>query len=357
MIGQAVVLVGGLGTRLGPLTRQTPKPALAVGGRPFLLWLLDELRRFGVRDVLLLAGVHGEQILDLARGRSGVRVLIEPEPLGTGGALRFASDFLAERFYFLNGDSLFDVNLLDLAALASDGLGALALRAVRDGARYGQVMVDGDAVTAFRDRPLAPGPSIINGGVAVLRREVLSWIAPDGPVSIERDVYPGLAAAGRLRGRVYDRPFLDIGIPEDFARAQSEIPRMMRRDAILAPWDRVLASAVGNAPLWRPGAVAGVKAANDAGLLVGVVAPQAGAAGHGRGLRQRLNSTLTMSGAHLDVVMGDLDAEAPALDALPQWPAPIRRIFRLALGEPERAWDGGLEEIRRLIALSAAPGR
>lgn len=308
---QAVVLAGGLGTRLGDLTRSVPKPALDVGGRPFLLWLLDELRRFGVDQTLILAGFQADVIRNLTEDRSDVRLLVELEPLGTGGALRFAASELHDRFYFLNGDSLFDINLLALEADLGDDVGALALRPVADGSRYGEVVLQGDRITAFRERPERPGPTVINGGVSCLSRRILDWIPDAGAVSIEREVYPGLAAVGRLKGRIFDRPFIDIGVPDDFTRAQTYVPSILRRGAVIFDRDGVLNVDVAYAHrpdqiIWVEGAKAAVRAVNDAGLLAFVATNQAGVARGFYGeadvqaLHRWMNDELAKFGAHID---------------------------------------------------------
>jgi D-glycero-D-manno-heptose 1,7-bisphosphate phosphatase len=308
---QAVVLAGGLGTRLGELTKSTPKPALDVGGRPFLLWLLDELRRYGVTQTLVLAGFQAGLIRNIVSGCDDVTVLVEPEPLGTGGALRLAADRLETTFYFLNGDSLFDVNLLALSAEIGDGLGALSLRPVADGSRFGEVGLDGDRITAFRERPERPGPTVINGGVACLRRGILDWIPGTGAVSIERDVYPRLAENGLLRGRVFDRPFIDIGIPDDFVRAQTYVPEILRRGAVIFDRDGVLNHDVAYAHrpdqiTWVKGAKEAVRAVNDAGMFAFVATNQAGVARGFYGeadvqaLHRWMNEELAKVGAHID---------------------------------------------------------
>jgi NDP-sugar pyrophosphorylase family protein len=227
VIRQAAVLVGGLGSRLGPLTASTPKPLLGVGGRPFLRWLVDELRRQGLRRILLLAGFGAEVLTAEFRGDADVAISIEPAPLGTGGALRLAAAQLDDTFLLLNGDSLFDIDYGELPASLGDGEAVLALRQVRDAARYGLARLEAGRITAFQSNGLS-GAGLINGGVAFLRRTVLARIAPDRAVSIESEIYPALAGEGLLRGRVFDAPFIDIGTPADFARGQSFVPQLLQ---------------------------------------------------------------------------------------------------------------------------------
>ena len=235
-IGQAAILCGGLGTRLGALTTAMPKPLLPVGGRPFLEVLLGELGRSGVRHIVLLAGFAADRIVDYAaasplKGRFDLRieVAIEPFAAGTGGALWHARQRLDERFFLLNGDSWFDISLARLAEplrAEPSVIAVLALRPVDDTARYGSVAVSGDRVVAFSERASQPGPRLINGGVYACRRPLVDHL--DERCSLERDVLPTLAAAGALCGVVFDGYFIDIGIPEDLARAQREIPERQR---------------------------------------------------------------------------------------------------------------------------------
>ncbi|HEX5264638.1 MAG TPA: nucleotidyltransferase family protein [Phenylobacterium sp.] len=332
MIKQAVLLVGGLGTRLGERTRDVPKPLLDVAGRPFLSWLIDDLRRQGVSEILLLAGYHGHRVIEALGAADDIRILVEPEPLGTGGALRFAADHLDERFFFLNGDSFFDINLWDLAALATDGEAVLAVRPVEDASRYGRVVMDGARITGFAERSAVPGPGLINGGVGVFSRRIVERIPPGRAVSIEAEVYPLIASARLLFGRAYASAFIDIGVPEDLERAQRIIPQRMTRGAVILPRAALLTGSGADLrqPLtWRAGVPAAVKIVNDAGLLALLAADDLPADANGeenlQALRRRMNEGLCRYGAHIDGFAGDrqtqvaVTAEArvaePGLDA------------------------------------------
>lgn len=233
-VDQAVFLVGGLGTRLGALTRATPKPLMDVNGRPFLAWLVEEVARQGVRNMLFLSGYRAPQIEEAvsALALQGVQAdySVEPEPLGTGGALAFARDRLAERFFLLNGDSVFRIPLAGLARPASGGapLSRLALRQEPDAGRYGSVTLDGEVVTGFCEkREGAAVPGLINGGVYWMSRDVLE-LAPSGAFSLERELFPRLAVEGRLAGRVFEAPFIDIGVPASLEAAQVVVPDAFR---------------------------------------------------------------------------------------------------------------------------------
>ncbi len=231
---QALVLVGGAGTRLRPLTERVPKPALPLAGRPFIAYMLDWLGRHGVDDVVLACGFEPgalrEAIGDEYEGQR-ITYVTEPEPRGTGGAIRFAADHLDERFLALNGDLLSD---LDLTALvrgheAAGAAATIALVRVDDATGYGLVRRDADGwVTDFAEKPdpaEAKAGGDINGGAYVLERALLDEIPPDGEVSIERDTFPALisGAERRLRGLTLDGYWLDIGTPERFLRASWDI--------------------------------------------------------------------------------------------------------------------------------------
>ena len=163
---QAVILCGGLGSRLGALAAETPKPLLLVDGVPFLDILLFELARHGVTRILLLAGFAAQRIVDYSastplKARFGlqIEVSIEPQRAGTGGAVWHARDRLDDQFILLNGDSWFDINLLDLAAQLMGELsatGAIAVRPLSDASRYGVVEIENGRLTRFRGRPEDP---------------------------------------------------------------------------------------------------------------------------------------------------------------------------------------------------------
>ena len=254
MLRQAVILVGGLGTRLGERTKTTPKPMLHVGGRPFLDTLIDEVTRYDVFDeILLLAGHKAESIQarydGTVRGRARMAVSLEPAPLGTAGALVHAADRLQERFLLLNGNSFFDFNILDLVARANTGLVHMALRADVIGDRYGRVLLDGDRVRLFH----CTGPGRNRSGQ---RRRLCARPVDRRPrrraARLSRAGYlPCAAAAGAMSGTSYRGYFIDIGIPEDLSRADVELNRKLTRPAVFFDRDGVLNhdTCAGGAPL------------------------------------------------------------------------------------------------------------
>ncbi|MCS6761550.1 MAG: HAD-IIIA family hydrolase [Candidatus Devosia symbiotica] len=316
MLRQAVVLVGGLGTRLGERTRSTPKPLLPVSGKPFLTHLLEEITRFDCFDrVLLLAGYLAEDVAELYDGqrfgRARVSVSVEPQPLGTAGALSHARQQLDDIFVLFNGDSFLDFNILDFAhvTLADDEIGRLALLADRPGERYGRVRVAGDRISAFL--PAGSDPSLpINGGVYLLRKTIVDQV-DHMPSSLEAEVFVQMAEQGRLSARTYRGTFIDIGIPADLARADASMGGWRQRPAVFFDRDGVLNVDVGYAHrpeqiTWISGAREAVKACNDAGYFTFVVTNQGGIARGYYGeaevlaLHEWMQRELAAMGGHID---------------------------------------------------------
>jgi len=229
---QALILAGGQGTRLRPLTSTIPKPVVPLVGRPFISYMLEWLRSHGVDDVILGCGHMADGVRDvLGDGESlGIRLryIEEPRPLGTGGALKFAEDLLDERFFMLNGDVLTDIDLTaELAQHEQTGaLATLALIPVEDPSAYGLVPLNSDnSVREFIEKPGAEQTEtdLINAGAYIIERRVLDGMAPAGTnISIEREVFPTLVGRG-LYGCPADGYWLDIGTPERYLQGTFDI--------------------------------------------------------------------------------------------------------------------------------------
>jgi len=229
---QAVILVGGEGTRLRPLTSTIPKPVVPLVDRPFLAYMLEWLGRHGVEDVVMSMGYLATAVQNVLGDGSayGVRLryVEEPDPRGTAGALKYAEALLDERFFMLNGDVLTDIDLTaQLAQHAATGaVGTLALVPVPDPTAYGLVRLEDDGrVREFVEKPPADqiDTNLISAGAYALERSVLELIPPDVAVSIEREVWPRLVGAGLYGYVAGDAYWLDIGTPERYLRGTFDI--------------------------------------------------------------------------------------------------------------------------------------
>ena len=274
MAREAVLLVGGEGTRLRPLTLTTPKPMLPVAGTPITVHQITRARDAGVQRIVLGTAYRAEVFAEhLGDGSTlGVEIVYahEDSPLGTGGAIRNAAAHLVgaaeDPVLILNGDVLSGVDLTALVDghVASDAAVTLHLTRVEDPRRYGLVPTDAAGrVREFLEKPETPEQIVtdqINAGCYVFRREVIDTIAPDRVVSVEREVFPALVDSGALvRGVVDDAYWLDLGTPWDFVQGSTDLVRGV------APW-------AGHEPadsLILDGAIVDVDAVLDRGSTVG----------------------------------------------------------------------------------------
>jgi mannose-1-phosphate guanylyltransferase len=228
---QALVLAGGEGTRLRPLTRTTPKPVLPLAGRPFLSFMLDWVHRHGVDDVILSCGFLSDAVKevlgDIYNGMR-LRYVVEEEPLGTAGPVRLAYDegLLDERLLILNGDVLTDMDLrAELAQHESTAARVtLALIPVDDTSSYGVVPTDDEGrVEAFLEKTSGEVPTnLVNAGAYVLEREVVELIPPGRAVSFERETFQELVGDG-LYGWASNGYWMDIGTAERYLEATYDL--------------------------------------------------------------------------------------------------------------------------------------
>jgi mannose-1-phosphate guanylyltransferase len=309
---RAVVLVGGFGTRLRPLTASIPKPMLTVGHRPMIALLIDRLARGGVTEVVLALGFRPEPFVEAFPDGEidGVSVsyAVEPEPLDTGGAIRFAADFagIDDTFVVANRDVItdHDVTARVAAHRRKSAEATIHLTGVDEPAAFGVVDLAQDGrVRRFVEKP-APGeePSnLINAGTYVFEPSVLDRIEPYRRVSIERDTFPDLVAAGRTFGLSTDDYWIDAGRPDLYRRANLDLLSERRTH------DRCEAVA--------PGAVLDPAATVVNSIVVSGAEVRAGA---------RVVDSVVLAGAVIgadasvdsSLVMGDVGAAATVVDAL-----------------------------------------
>jgi mannose-1-phosphate guanylyltransferase len=228
---QAVILVGGKGTRLRPLTSSLPKPIVQLVDRPFIAFMLEWLREHGIDDVIMSCGFLADSMREVLGDGSqmGIRLRFveEPDPRGTAGALKLAEPMLDERFLMLNGDVLTDIDLTAQIAQheRSGARATLALVPVADPSAYGLVVLREDnSVRDFVEKPSSDSveSNLISAGAYVLERDILDLVAPDRNVSIEREVWPALVDHG-LYGFPSESYWLDIGTPERYLQGTFDI--------------------------------------------------------------------------------------------------------------------------------------
>ncbi|CCH34850.1 NDP-sugar synthase [Actinosynnema sp. NPDC047251] len=267
---EAVVLVGGKGTRLRPLTLSAPKPMLPTAGVPFLTHLLSRIREVGITHVVLgtsyKAEVFQEHFGDGSALGLELEYVVEEVPLDTAGAIRNVAHKLRERDVMVfNGDILSGVDLRAVLDTHRESAADVTLHLVKveDPRRFGCVPTDADGrVTAFLEKTENPPTDQINAGCYVFRREVVEAIPTGRPVSVERETFPGLLASGaRLQGHVDTSYWLDLGTPAAFVQGSADLVRGVAPSAALP-------AAVGDA-IVLPGANVDPGAVLTGGTTVG----------------------------------------------------------------------------------------
>jgi NDP-sugar pyrophosphorylase family protein len=232
---RAVLLVGGLGTRLRPVVSSAPKALATVGDNSFLELLVRQLRHQGIRRLVMCTGYLGEQIEEEFGDGQPWDVAIEYSkelsPMGTAGALKLAQPYLQSEadFLVMNGDSFVDADLPQLIEFhrRHDGLASMAVVQVEDAARYGTVQLGySGRVLGFAEKTGRAAPGMVNAGIYIFDRSILEFI-PEGPASLERDVFPFALAHG-VYALEQKGMFIDIGTPADYARAQGLSDRLYK---------------------------------------------------------------------------------------------------------------------------------
>jgi NDP-sugar pyrophosphorylase family protein len=237
----AILLVGGLGTRLQKVLSSKPKPLAPVGNIPFLQLLVMQLRSHGVRRLIMCTGHLADQVeTAFGDGRQWdveIAYSKESQPLGTAGAVKFAEGYLKQDADFLvvNGDSFVELDVRDFVRFHREHGGPISMVVSRvpNAARYGTVHVDAQhRIVGFNEKTGNPLPGIINAGVYVFNRDVLDAI-PEGPASLEKDLFPHFLQQGMYALEQHGE-FIDIGTPEDYERAK-ELFQKLYQAAVAEP--------------------------------------------------------------------------------------------------------------------------
>ena len=224
---QALILVGGHGTRLRPVTLTLPKPVIPLVDRPFIRYMIDWLARHGVDEVVMACGFLPDQLRatlgDQVPGGPRLRYVEEPEPRGTAGAIKFAEELLEDRFFALNGDSLTDLDLTALMErhISSGARATLGVHPVDDITGLGLVRSAADGeILEFLEKPdpATVDTNEVSAGMYVIEKEILDLVPPDQDVSIEREVWPRLVGDGLYSQRL-EGYWMDIGTPDRYLDA------------------------------------------------------------------------------------------------------------------------------------------
>ncbi len=225
---QAIILLGGLGSRISRLFPDRPKALIPVAGQPFLERQIDWLSSLGIANIHLAAGHLAEAISAWAQARRADKLQLthsaEPRPLGTAGGLKFIEAHVQSNpFLLLNGDSLLpklDLAALQLAQRRGGGLATLALAQVATAQRYGAISCDAqDRINAFHEKSSAAA-GWVNAGVYLMSKAIFGWIEPDKKLALETDIFPRLAAQRLLTACRVPEPLLDMGTPAGLANME-----------------------------------------------------------------------------------------------------------------------------------------
>lgn len=229
MIREAVILAGGLGTRLRSVVSDLPKPMAPVNGRPFLDYQLAYLAFFGVKKVILAVGYLHEKIIQHYGdhfGNLSIEYSIEHEPLGTGGALKLALEkTTVNPILVTNGDTFFELELSKFRDFyrMRDARLTIALREVDDTSRYGKITIDWDGrITEFSEKSEEGGPGFINGGIYLLDKNFFSSFQLPDKFSLERDFLQQIYKTHPIYGMICRKYFVDIGVPEEYERTRED---------------------------------------------------------------------------------------------------------------------------------------
>lgn len=237
---QAIILAGGFGTRLQAVVKDVPKPMADISGKPFLAYLLTNLQSYGVKKVVISVGHLQEKIIEyFGDSYLGMNISYarEDRPLGTGGAIINSLKFIDKKkpAIVINGDSFLQVDYQKLLAFHQEKKSQLTmvLRKMDDCSRYGRVVVDGYHVVSFEEKKSTENHGLINGGIYVLDPKIFSDFELKESFSFESDFLMEQLQSLRPQAFTADGYFIDIGIPEDYIRAQKELPMLLKKNKAL----------------------------------------------------------------------------------------------------------------------------
>ncbi len=215
---QAIVLAGGLGTRLKSVVQDLPKPMASINGKPFLAFILEYLKKQGITEVILSVSYKYELIQEYFKDEfegMKIRYNIEKELLGTGGAIKDAMKFIKNQAYVLNGDTIFDIGLKKL--VLNDSKICIALKQMQNFDRYGTVNVDKQGIVTSFEEKVFKKQGLINGGIYLLKKDIFDKFDLEKKFSFEEFLQVNYKIL-KIQTQIFDDYFIDIGIPEDYER-------------------------------------------------------------------------------------------------------------------------------------------
>ncbi|MBT0818071.1 nucleotidyltransferase family protein [Campylobacter lari] len=220
---QAIVLAGGLGTRLKSVVQDLPKPMAPINGKPFLAFVLEYLKKQGIAEVVLSVSYKYELIQEYFKDEfEGLRIRynIEKELLGTGGAIKDALKLIQNQAYVLNGDTIFDIDLKKL--VLNDSKICIALKQMQNFDRYGTVNVNGQGIVTSFEEKIFKKQGLINGGIYLLEKDIFDKFDLGKKFSFEEFLQSNCNVL-KIQTQIFNDYFIDIGIPEDYRRFNNDI--------------------------------------------------------------------------------------------------------------------------------------
>jgi D-glycero-alpha-D-manno-heptose 1-phosphate guanylyltransferase len=223
---EAVILAGGLGTRLRDLVAEVPKPMAPVNGKPFLEYVLEWITGYGIDKIVISGGYKADSITDHFGKcfiNTPLHYVVEKEPLGTGGAISNAiTGMSGTEIIIINGDTWFPINIGEFLHFhrQSSAKISVALKKMTESDRYGTVVTNGNDIISFSEKKFF-NEGLINGGIYIIERSFVLENSLGAKFSFEKDILEKFAGSGLLKGMVFNDQFIDIGIPEDYMKAGS----------------------------------------------------------------------------------------------------------------------------------------
>jgi D,D-heptose 1,7-bisphosphate phosphatase len=309
---QAVIYCGGFGNRLGKITRYLPKPLIKINGKPFLYYLIENLKRFGINHIIFLSYYQNKKIIKFVKKLKylniKLNVITEPEASGTAGSLLLARKYLKKEFFLLNGDTYFNFNILELKKKFYENKKKIIIAALTESKNKRFLNLPVSKKHVSKDNKI----NYVNGGYYYVSKKIISRI--DNCFSLENEVFPKLIKEKQMSCLPFvskKNYFIDIGVPKDLKRSGSFLKKILNKKAVFLDRDGVINYDLGYVYeiknfRWRPKIVKFIKYLNDNDFYVIIVSNQSGI---GRGyysekdvfkLHEWVNKKLNILGAHID---------------------------------------------------------